>query len=73
MKKCRECKDGYDDDVFDDAAGMCRWCVQKRAFSAFAASCGLKRYPDPTGERYVYQNNGDLDGKKVECTDFIDE
>ncbi len=52
---------------------VCVWCSQKRKFSDFAESCGLKRYPDPTGERYVYNLDGSCDGKKGECTDLIDE
>lgn len=47
--------------------------AQKQAFSAFAAEVGLTRFPDPRGERYVYNIDGRCAGKKVEETDLMDE
>ena len=71
--KCRVCRDEFDQLNGPTSSGACRSCARKKLFAAFAKACGLKRYPDPTGERYVYRTNGDLDGKKSECVDFMDE
>jgi hypothetical protein len=72
MKKCKTCGDRYEKaDIAPD--GVCRFCAEKKAFAAFAGSCGLTRYPDPSGERYVYGLDGTCDGKKSECVAFMDE
>ncbi len=42
-------------------------------YAAFAKSCGLECFPDPTGERYICRTDGRIDGKKSECIDFMDE
>ena len=47
--------------------------VIMQEFAAFAVEHGLMRFPDPDGERYVYRTDQSCDGKKVECTDLIDE
>lgn len=70
--KCQTCFDEYPADYIG-SDGICRHCARKATFSAFALACGLTRFPDPAGERYVYRLNGKLAGKKVEETDFIDE
>ncbi len=44
-----------------------------RLFRDFARSCGLTRFPEPDGERYVFTLAGDCAGKKSECLDFMDE
>ncbi len=69
--KCKVCRDTFEPELVDK--GVCRWCREKTAFSKFAKTCGLTRYPAPSGERYVYKTNGDCDGKKGECTDLMDE
>jgi hypothetical protein len=70
--KCHICGDQYDQaDI--TPSGSCRWCARVERFSAFAASCGLTRFPDPSGERYLYRLNGDIAGKKSECLDFMDD
>lgn len=66
MKDCNVCGCECDDN------GECPVC-KKAEFAVFAKKMGLTRYPDPTGERYVYNLDGSCDGKKSECTDFIDE
>jgi hypothetical protein len=58
---CPLCREEYDE---LPQGGVCRWCEEKAAFSAFARSCGLTRFPDPSGERYVYDLNGRCEGKK---------
>lgn len=68
---CEKCGDQFESGQM--CGSMCRWCQENSRFAAFAASCGLTRYPDPSGERYVYRLDGSCDGKKGECTDFIDE
>ena len=47
--------------------------VIMQKFAAFAVEHGLERFPDPDGERYVYRTDLRCEGKKVECTDLIDE
>lgn len=69
MRKCPVCNGVYDDEDFTEAGP----CDEKQRFGAFAISCGLTRYPDPSGERYVYKTDGTLAGKKIECIDLIDE
>ncbi len=72
MKKCRICHNEYDArDILP--GGLCIHCDRQRRFAAFARSCGLTRYPDPSGERYVYTVDGACAGKKSECIDFMDE
>ncbi len=69
--KCKTCRDDFEPSQM--TGDVCRWCADKKRFADFAKKCKLKRFPDPTGERYVYNVNGTLAGKKVEETDFIDE
>lgn len=69
-RTCPKCKDIIDDGRQD---GDCVWCEQKERFSAFAAECGLKMYPDPTGERYLKPVGGGYGCKKSEDTGFMDE
>jgi hypothetical protein len=71
QKKCKVCKYEYDRE--DVESGVCRGCAAKRRFGDFARSCGLARFPDPSGERYVYNADGSFAGKKGEETDLIDE
>lgn len=71
MLTCKVCHDEYGDSGVTDS--VCCWCAHKSKFAEFAKSCGLKRFPDPTGERYVYLLNGQCAGKKSEEIDFIDE
>lgn len=72
MKACAICRDEYDDaDVTPE--GACLSCARKTAFASFAASCGLSRFPDPSGERYVYRTDGKFAGKKGECVDLMDD
>ena len=70
MAKCKVCRDGYDDEDVKD--GTCRWCEQKGRFASFAQKMGLKMFPDPTGERYVYNVDLSCAGKKSECDEMID-
>ena len=44
-----------------------------QGFSDFAKECGLELFPDPHGERYVYQLDLKCAGKKCECTELIDD
>lgn len=53
--------------------GKCLDCERKQAFADFARKCGLDSYPDPTGERYMYDLDGRCCGKKIECVDSIDD
>lgn len=71
--KCRICSDDYEaPDIAPD--GSCRWCAEKDRYAAFARSCGLDTYPDPSGERYLYSVDGGGGGwKKSEDTDFMAE
>jgi len=68
---CTKCKDDFEKGQM--IGNVCRWCEGKKKFAAFAKECGLGRYPDPRGERYVYHVDGKPGGKKAEETDFIDE
>ena len=70
-KQCRVCGEEYDDAKIQ-ADGACIFCAEREAFSAFAKSCGLEVYPDPTGERYVYRLDHVCDGKKSENNHLID-
>jgi hypothetical protein len=72
VKKCHVCCGLFDDEKVTPE-GACLRCDREMKFADFAESCGLYRYPHPGGERYVYQLNGDCDGKKGECVDFMDE
>jgi hypothetical protein len=54
-------------------SGSCWRCARAERFSAFAASCGLTRFPDPSGERYLYRLHGAIAGKKSEWVDFMDD
>ena len=45
----------------------------QQKFADFAKECGLTEFPDPDGERYVYRTDLSLYGKKIECTELIDE
>jgi len=67
---CRTCCEEIDEMLGED----CKCCASKHKFAAFGESCGLTRFVDPDGERYVYFA-ADLTcaGKKVEVTDFMDE
>lgn len=69
MPACKECQEYFD----NPAENLCPCCLRTTLFAAFAKSCGLTRFPDPTGERYVYNADGSCDGKKSECTGFIDD
>lgn len=69
--KCSVCRVSLEADQMQ--GDTCRWCTTKAKFSAFAEKCGLTRYPDPDGERYVYGLDGRVTGKKIEEEDFIDE
>lgn len=69
---CKKCDDPYPPEYMTES-GMCEGCVGKEKFAAFAKECGLESFPRPDGERYVYNTDGSLRGKKGECTDFIDE
>ena len=69
--KCSTCGDDYPEEYIED--GVCRFCLGKKRFAAFAKECGLAVYPDPTGERYVYHLDGDCAGKKSECVHLIDD
>jgi hypothetical protein len=46
---------------------------REKQFSQFAKSCGLDRFVDPNGERYVYNLDGSTAGKKVEEIEFMDD
>ena len=72
MVKCSACGGSFDkaDFVID---GKCGFCRRQEAFAIFARQCGLRRYPDPTGERYVYRLDGRCVGKKSENVNFMDE
>lgn len=68
---CTICSDEYEGiDLID---GKCRWCRKKELFAQFAKSCGLKWYPDPTGERYLYSCNGGCVLKKSEHVSYMEE
>ena len=45
---------------------------REQKFAAFAKECGLKHYPDPNGDRYLYRVDGEYGGKKSERLDFMD-
>lgn len=72
-KECPICGDSYPADYFPGETGTCLFCLQKQRFSAFAESCGLSLYPDPSGERYVFRVDGQCEGKKSESIHLIDE
>lgn len=42
-------------------------------FAEFAKECGLTRFPDPSGDRYVYNLKCDIMGKKGEEIGLMDE
>ena len=42
-------------------------------FANFAIEHGLDRFPVPDGERYIRRTDLSIAGKKVECTDLIDD
>ena len=70
--QCEQCEDDFEDDVM--VGSCCRWCAAKRAFATFAGECGLSRFVDPTGERYVYSTVSlACSGKKSEEIDLMDE
>ena len=71
MIKCSACGDEFEPDFVK--GGKCGFCRRREDFAAFARQCGLKRYPDPSGERYVYRLDGKCAGKKSENINFIDE
>lgn len=60
-------------DAYLTPEGVCESCADLAKFAAFAKTCGLTRFPDPSGERYVYRLDGRLAGKKSECPDFMEE
>lgn len=74
MVPCSRC---YEDVKKVNADGLCAGCedrvAREKAFATFANGCGLSRFPHVYGERYVYNVDFTLAGKKSECTDFIDE
>ena len=72
MKACSVCHEQYEDGQISDS-GACYRCNELERFAAFAKRCGLARFPDPSGERYVYRLDGRIDGKKSEHVDLIDE
>lgn len=69
--KCAKCEEEYKADQM--VGDVCCWCERQQVFAAFAKECGLDKYPDPTGERYVYDLDGSCAGKKVEVIEFMDE
>ena len=69
--RCAACGDVYEVGLIED--GVCCFCKEREEYAALARECGLTRYPDPSGERYVYYLDGKNAGKKSENTDFIDE
>lgn len=68
---CKSCGDKYDAPQSPD--GVCERCRRKARFAAFAAACGLECYPDPAGERYLYDLDGGCAGKKGERVGFMDD
>lgn len=68
---CKVCGDDYYQEYM--VGNVCQFCKEKKRFAVFAESCGLKRFPSPDGERYVYYLEGTFAGKKSELTDFINE
>lgn len=70
-KQCSICEEEWEDESIQKD-GVCIWCAEREAFAAFAKSCGLEFYPDPSGERYIYRLDHVCDGKKSENTACID-
>lgn len=68
---CSTCKDLYPSE--DIADGKCVFCRDKEKFAVFAKSCGLDAFPDPSGERYLYNLDGSVRCKKSEHSGFMDE
>lgn len=74
-KPCVACGDLYEESELGPG-GVCFSCAERHKFTDFAdfaRLCGLTRYPEPRGERYVYFLDATCAGKKSENTDFIDE
>jgi hypothetical protein len=71
MARCSKCGDDYEPDQM--RCETCRWCADKTRFAEFARECGLDRFVDPRGERYVYNLDGSCSGKNVEEIDFMGE
>lgn len=67
--KCVRCGE---DAAGNIGQGTCADCTRHAAFAELAKSVGLDAYPDPSGERYVYDLDGTCAGKKCECEDFVD-
>ena len=72
-EKCKVCRENVCDVGVLSATGVCWLCEKEAAFAAFAQSCGLTRFPEARGERYVRFLDLKSAGKKAENTDFIDE
>lgn len=71
--KCQQCNN-QDVDAEDMEGDSCRLCSSAQRFAKFADECGLSRFVDPTGERYVYDTKTlRCSGKKSEETDLMDE
>jgi hypothetical protein len=68
-----QCSVCHEQEVEAGDKGICHWCAVKQQFAAFSKQCGLERYPDPTGERYIFRLDGRIDGKKSECIGFMDD
>lgn len=75
-KYCVRCEGEFEPSELN-ANGACAECAaivaRNAKFAEFAACHGLTRFPDPDGERYVYELDGTCAGKKGEEIDFMDE
>jgi hypothetical protein len=71
--ECSICKERELKAADEKASGVCGFCSREQKFKEFALSCGLTRFPDTRGERYVYYTSGRIAGKKSEEVSLIDE
>jgi hypothetical protein len=71
-EECRICLDQFPEGM-TNAGRVCWVCSGKQEFADFAKSCGLQRFPDPTGEHYVFKLDCSCCGKKGENVDLIDQ